>query len=100
MHIARDFFVVWAYRSANSIFGAASNPVVVNGALLCFKTEEKARAESDRLNARSGGSHVHYGVRPIRVQMKRPSGFATGSAAPNYAMPFANGHRAAAPRAA
>jgi hypothetical protein len=89
MQIDTYFFVVWAHRSAKSIFGAASNPVMLDGAFLCFKTEEKARAASDRFNARSGGSHVHYSVRPVRVQMKRPSGLAKGeSDEPRYAMPL------------
>ncbi len=78
MQFDTDVFVVWAHRSATSIFGAKSNPVVVNGTLLWFKSEQEARAESDRLNARSGGSAVHYSVKPIHVRMKRPNGFATG----------------------
>ncbi len=69
-------FVVWAQRSARSIFGPASNPVMLNGGFLCFDSEEKARAESDELNARSGATHVRYSVRPVRVQMNRPSGLA------------------------
>jgi hypothetical protein len=46
-------YMVWAHRSADSIFGAAANPVMRNGAFLYFDSEEKARAETDRLNARS-----------------------------------------------
>lgn len=68
------FFMIWAHRGPDSIFGAASNPVVRNGVFLCFQNEEKARVESDRLNARSGGSHVHYSVKPTPVQMALPSG--------------------------
>ena len=67
-----QFFMVWAHRSAGSIFGAASKPVVRNGAFLCFENEDRARAESDRLNARSGGSHVSYSVKPTCVQMALP----------------------------
>ena len=53
-------FVVWVDRSAESIFGAASNPVNRNGAILCFDDEGHARAECDRLNARSGASYMRY----------------------------------------
>jgi hypothetical protein len=53
-------FIVWVDRSAASIFGAASNPVNRNGAILCFDDEEHARAECDRLNARSGASYMRY----------------------------------------
>jgi len=81
-------FVVWAHRGASSIFGPASNPVMLNGGLLCFKTEDKARTKRDQLNARSSNGHVRYSVRPIRVQMERPDGFAdSGSAMPHYAVP-------------
>jgi len=55
----QHFFTVWTHRSAQSIFGAAFHPVVRKGELLCFATEESAQAECDRLNAGSGGSHVH-----------------------------------------
>ena len=64
------FFTVWTHRSAKSIFGADSHPVIRNGELLCFPSEEHAQAECDRLNAASGGSHVHYGVKPAHI---RPS---------------------------
>ena len=40
-------FMVWAHRSADSVFGAASSPVMRNGAFLWFESEEKARAEAD-----------------------------------------------------
>src|SRR5262249_20479801 len=50
-------FTVWTHRSAKSIFGADSHPVIRNGELLCFPSEEHAQAECDRLNAASGGSH-------------------------------------------
>jgi len=56
-------FIVWVDRSAESIFGAASNPVNRNGAILCFDDEEHARAECDRLNAHSGASYMRYNVR-------------------------------------
>ena len=64
----QHFYTVWTHRSAQSIFGAASHPVVRNGELLCFATEERAQAECDRLNAGAGGSHVHYTVKPAYVQ--------------------------------
>ena len=67
-------FMVWAHRSADSLFGAASSPVMRNAAFLCFETEEKARAEADRLNARSGHSHMYYSVKPTLVQMAIPGG--------------------------
>ena len=81
------FFMVWAHRSPDSMFGAASTPVVRNGVFLCFDTEERARAETDRLNARSGGTHVHYSVKPTPVQMALPRGLAKGATAePQFAM--------------
>jgi hypothetical protein len=55
-------FVVWVHRSPNSLFGAASNPVIRNGALLFFDEEDRAHAECDRLNAHLGTPHVHYAV--------------------------------------
>jgi hypothetical protein len=62
-----NFFTVWANRSAASIFGAASHPVIRNGEYLCFENEERARAECDRLNAASGGSHEHYSIKPAHA---------------------------------
>jgi len=62
------FFTVWTHRSAKSIFGADSHPVIRNGELLCFPSEEHAQAECDRLNAASGGSHVHYSVKPAHIR--------------------------------
>jgi hypothetical protein len=56
-------FVVWVDRSPESIFGAASNPVNRNGALLLFDEEEPARAECDRLNSRSSTSYLRYSVK-------------------------------------
>jgi hypothetical protein len=73
----QHFFTVWTHRSAQSIFGAASHPVVRNGELLCFATEERAQAECDRLNAGSGGSHVHYTVKPAYVQPAPANGLAS-----------------------
>ena len=82
-------FMVWAHRSADSIFGAAAHPVIRNGAFLCFDSEAKAHAESDRLNARSGGSHVLYGVQPTRVRMSLPQTMHKEKAAqPAFALPL------------
>jgi hypothetical protein len=61
-------FVVWVHRSPDSLFGAASNPVVRNGALLYFEEEDRARAECDQLNAHLRDPHVHY-----TVQLAQPS---------------------------
>jgi hypothetical protein len=80
-------FMVWAHRSADSMFGAASSPVMRNGAFVCFESEEKALAEADRLNSRSGHSHMHYSVKPTLVQMALPSGRAkVVSTEPEYAI--------------
>jgi len=99
---ADTLFVVLAHRSANSIFGAATNPIVRNGRLLCFKTEGEARLERDQLNARaSAGSHVRYSVRPIHVELNLPSGAAKAkSAEPRQAMLLSNASPGAVPRAA
>ena len=59
MKAVPNFFRIWAHRSAGSMFGAASSPVIRNGAFLCFEDEARARAECDRLNARRGDVHVH-----------------------------------------
>jgi hypothetical protein len=55
-------FVIWVHRTPDSLFGAASNPVIRNGTLLFFDEEDRARAECDRLNARLSNPHVHYTV--------------------------------------
>ena len=65
-------FVVWSRRNAESVFGAASNPVMRNGKLLCFRSEAKALAERDRLTCRAGQPHVRYSVRAIHLQLKPP----------------------------
>ena len=86
-----QFYMVWAHRAPDSIFGAASHPVVRNGAFLCFDTEERARAETDRLNARSGGTHMHYSVKPTPVQMALPRGLGKGGTAEQqFAMPLSS----------
>jgi hypothetical protein len=55
-------FVIWVHRRPESLFGAASNPVIRNGALLFFDEEDCARAECDRLNAHLNSPHVYYTV--------------------------------------
>jgi hypothetical protein len=82
------FFTVWTNGSAESIFGAASHPVIRNGEYLCFETEERARAECDRLNAASG-SHVHYSIKPAHALASPARGL----------LSLANGLRWPAPRA-
>jgi hypothetical protein len=56
-------YIIWAHRNAESLFGAATNPVIRNGALLFFEDEGRARDECDQLNARSRNPHVHYSVK-------------------------------------
>ena len=56
-------FIIWAHRSTESIFGAASNPVNRDGAILAFDSESHALEECARLNARSGNSNVRYSVK-------------------------------------
>jgi hypothetical protein len=67
-------FIVWAQRSAKSVFGAASNPVKRNGRFLLYHDEKSARLECDRLNAGAGGSHVHYSVRLAVLRTAPPPG--------------------------
>ncbi len=87
------FFRIWAHRSSGSIFGAASSPVIRNGAFLCFETEQRAQDECDRLNARRGDlqralhrhAHPHRGdaaERADQEERRRRAGF------------FGVGHRA------
>jgi hypothetical protein len=40
-------FMVWAHLSADSMFGAASSPVMRNGAFLSFESERKTLAEAE-----------------------------------------------------
>ena len=67
-----NFFRIWAHRSAGSMFGAASSPVMRNGAFLCFEDEGRAQAECDRLNARRGDVHVHYSIMPTHIEAALP----------------------------
>jgi hypothetical protein len=86
-----QFYLVWAHRGPDSIFGPASHPVVRNGVFLCFDTEERARAETDRLNARSGGTNMHYSVKPTPVQVALPRGLGKGGMAElQFAMPLSS----------
>ena len=70
---ANSRYVIWAHRGLESMFGAASNPVIRNGALLSFDDKRRARVECDRLNTHSGNPYVHYllkqakGTRRVRA---------------------------------
>jgi len=55
-------YIVWAHRHAESMFGAASNPVIRNGALLSFDDRRLAHLECDRLNARQGNPRIRYSI--------------------------------------
>ena len=61
---------LWVHRSAESIFGAASNPVNQNEAILAFDDEGSASSERDRLSASSGGSHLRYTVERRMAQFE------------------------------
>lgn len=67
-----QFFRIWVHRSAGSIFGPASSPVIRNGAFLCFDDEARAQAECDRLNARRGGPHLNYSIQPTHIEAALP----------------------------
>jgi hypothetical protein len=67
-----NFFRIWVHRGAGSLFGAASSPVIRNGAFLCFEDEARAQAECDRLNAHRGDLHVHYSVKPTHIEAALP----------------------------
>jgi hypothetical protein len=67
------FFRIWAHRSAGSMFGAASSPVMRNGAFLCFEDKARAQGECDRLNAHRGDVNVHYTVMPTHIEAALPS---------------------------
>jgi hypothetical protein len=54
-----------------------AQPFIPSSVILCFATEERAQAECDRLNAGSGGSHVHYTVKPAYVQPAPWNGLAS-----------------------
>jgi hypothetical protein len=64
-------FIVWVDRSAESIFGPASNPVNRNGAFLFFDDERRAQMECDRLNAHASASHVRYSIKPAPATTSR-----------------------------
>jgi hypothetical protein len=66
------FFRVWTHRNPASIFGAASSPVIRNGAFLCFESEEEARTECDRLNAQRRDLQVRYTVEPTHIEALLP----------------------------
>jgi hypothetical protein len=73
------FFRIWTHRNPSSIFGASSSPVIRNGAFLCFESEEKARAECDRLNAQRRDTQVHYTVEPTHLEALLPQAAAKRS---------------------
>jgi hypothetical protein len=85
-----QFFMIWAHRSADSLFGAASSPVIRNGAFLCFESEARARAETDRLNARSGGTNVSYSIKPTKIEMALPRAAKAANGEPQFAMPLSS----------
>ncbi len=66
MQSTAGFYTVWSHRSAKSIFGPGSSPVNRNGRILCFETEDLARAECDRLNAARSSSLIRYTIRAAR----------------------------------
>ena len=66
-------YIIWAQRDANSVFGAATNPVIRNGALLCFEDETDAHVECDRLNVRTGNPHVRYLIKHDRSSGVQPT---------------------------
>ncbi|HET9535857.1 MAG TPA: hypothetical protein VFP43_11005 [Mesorhizobium sp.] len=47
-------------------------PVIRNGAFLCFESEEMARAECARLNAQRIDMQVHYTVEPTHIEALLP----------------------------
>jgi hypothetical protein len=57
-------YIIFAHRDERSVFGAATNPVIRNGALLAFEDEAGAHDECDRLNARPRNPHVRYSIKP------------------------------------
>lgn len=77
--ISMRFFRVWTHRNPDSIFGPASSPVIRNGSFLCFESEEKARAECDRLNVQRRDMQVHYTVEPTHIEALLPQAAAKRS---------------------
>jgi hypothetical protein len=55
-------FAVWVHRRGGSIFGESSRPVNQDGSILTFNDERSARAECDRLIARSQDPYSRYTV--------------------------------------
>jgi hypothetical protein len=101
------FFRVWAHRHSASIFGAASSPVIRNGAYLCFDSEQSAQMECDRLNARRSDMQVRYSVEPTHIEALLPQAATKRSPveAPSFsalatAPCFASNRQARAPRGA
>jgi hypothetical protein len=67
-------YIIWAHRDADSLFGAATNPVIRNGALLHFEDETYAKSECDRLNAHSGNPHVRYSIKHAQSNTRSVDG--------------------------
>jgi hypothetical protein len=74
------FFRIWTHRNRASIFGPTSSPVIRNGSFLCFESEERARAECDRLNAQRTDMQMHYTVEPTHIEALLPQATAKRSA--------------------
>lgn len=72
MTAGTHFFGIWTHRSRASIFGAASTPVIRNGAFVCFDNEERAQVECDRLNGRRTDMQVHYSVETTHIEALLP----------------------------
>jgi len=66
--MANAFYIIWAHRDPHSIFGAATNPVIRNGALLSFDDKRNAMIECDRLNSHQGNPHVRYSIKTATVR--------------------------------
>ena len=73
------FFGVWTHRNPSSIFGPSSCAVIRNGSFLCFESEERARAECDRLNAQRRDMQVRYTVEPTHIEALLPQAAANRS---------------------
>lgn len=107
MTASTRFFRIWTHRSPASIFGAASSPVIRNGAFLCFDDEERAQAECDRLNAQRTDMQTHYSVEATHIeallpqeQAKRAAAEAPAFSALATAPCFASNRQARAARSA
>jgi hypothetical protein len=57
-------YIICVHRAASSLFGPASTPLNLDGAVSFFEDVGRARFERDLLNARSINSLVHCSVEP------------------------------------